>query len=315
MSVAIIQNKISGLQNPPSKMGGILLIMRNMKQLLLITFAGILFLTTGCKKNSDPSLNVTPVLEISYGGLLYFNSAGLTLTTDTTTVNFLVDITSVYGLSTDLTVTLGVDTAKLNSYNALGGVHYDLLPEAAYSFTTTTVTISAGYSQVSVPVIFYRQNFSHSVNYMLPITIKDAQGNTISTDQSTIYYHFIGNPLAGLYANSGTRTAYIDTISGGVIDSVYTCPSSKTVSALTGITLLCDYADLGPSGWQYKIFYDGGNNVAITPNDVLAASILTGSFKDLGSTYDPATKVLHLRSQYTNTQGDERLVDETLTQQ
>ena len=37
-------------------------------------------------------------------------------------------------------------------------------------------------------------------NYMLPISITTAPaGSTISTNFKTIYYHLIGNPIAGLY--------------------------------------------------------------------------------------------------------------------
>lgn len=282
-----------------------------MKQSLVVICLLTLISFESCKKNSS-GINTAPLLEIDYSGLLNFSAASLTLPEDTVTMYFTVDLTTVAALSSDLTVTLKPDTAKLNSYNALGGVHFNMLPDSCYSFPTPAVIVRATQIVAVDSVTFYRKKINSSINYMLPISIIDAQGQAISTDNATMYYHFIGNALKGVYSDTGTRTLYAGTISGGIVDTVLNVSVSKEIAAVDGITLLCDYADLGQSGWQYKIIYDGGSTVVIQPNAVLAASIQYGSFKDLGSTYDTETRTLHLRSQYTNSLGNERLVDEVL---
>ena len=57
-----------------------------------------------------------------------------------------------------------------------------------------------------IPLIVFPSKVDPSLNLLLPISIKTVpDGSTISTDFGTIYYHFIGNPLAGAYIWDFTR--------------------------------------------------------------------------------------------------------------
>lgn len=75
-----------------------------------------------------------------------------------------------------------------------------------------------------------------------------------------------------------------------------------------------DYANLGGSGWQYVITYDG-TNISFDGNATLLAGISAGSFVKKSISYDATTKVIHVVSEYTNTAGNGRVVDETWTKQ
>lgn len=98
--------------------------------------------------------------------------------------------------------TLSVDQDALQNYNTNGGgLQYVIMPDSDYSFTAATVTVTKGNNYAAVPVVFYPSKIDPTKNYMLPITITAApSGTIISGNQATIYYHAIGNPLAGTYS-------------------------------------------------------------------------------------------------------------------
>ncbi|HRI21329.1 MAG TPA: hypothetical protein PLA68_10245, partial [Panacibacter sp.] len=147
----------------------------------------------------------------------------------------------------------------------------------------------------------------------------DASGINISGNFGTIYYHVIGNCLAGTYDVVGTRTNYTGAVSGGIISSVsdLSANSPKIVIPVDPTHTLVDYANLGGSGWAYSLTYDcsaGGNLVAVG-NDVALASALAGTFSITTATYDPVLKQIYLLSTYTNTSGNARVVEEWLTKE
>jgi hypothetical protein len=177
---------------------------------------------TGClkdKPNVDFS-NIAPIAEISSSninptkngpssGLDYFNQATLPyIGADTTfDVTFNVNITGEYPPAKDVTVTLAVDDAKRVAYNSnLAPADQFILPaDSNYSFPVKTAVIKAGTRLATFTVTFLPQTLDPSKSYMLPITLTDASGLTISGNLSTIYLHIIGNPLAGVYNWDFTR--------------------------------------------------------------------------------------------------------------
>ncbi len=291
-----------------------------MKKILSVLCGFGLLSMAGCLKdtpNNDFS-TIGTIIEIPYSGLEYFASDALNFTADTITLDFVVNVASVYPLGSDVNVTIGVDDAKRVSYNATSAVIYDPMPAAAYSLPVTTGVIKAGTRQVSFSVTFYKAEIDPSQNVMLPISITDASGNEISGNFGTKYYHAIGNCVAGSYSATGTRTGYVGPISGGVV--AYVIPiedydPDKVLAPLDPETVVTNYADLGVSGWQYVITFDCATNtiVSVGPNETMAAGISANSFKVIQPpTYDPATGTFHLVTAYTNTSGNERLQDETL---
>jgi hypothetical protein len=107
----------------------------------------------------------------------------------------------------DEVVTLAIDPNALAAYNAMGGGQYAIFPDSIFSFTTTTVTVPKGQNYtVPIPLIIFPSKIDLLNNYMLPISITVAPaGATISSNFQTIYYHLIGNPIAGLYLWDFTR--------------------------------------------------------------------------------------------------------------
>lgn len=124
---------------------------------------------------------------------------------DTTTITLIVNLASVNLPSSPLKVTIGVDAAQMNSYNSANGTSYVLFDNSAYSIASTSLTIPAGQQYAETTVSFYKSGVDPTVSYMLPISITDASGKQLSSNLNTIFYHFIGNPLAGNYTWNFTR--------------------------------------------------------------------------------------------------------------
>ncbi len=162
--------------------------------------------------NTDFS-GIQPVVEISTSflnktpnaptaGLAYFSSATVS-TADTLPVDgtFTINLAAKTPMTHDITVTYGVNDAARTAYNAANpsGTQYDQMPDSVFDFPTTSGVIHAGYNLDSVGITFFPKKMDPTKNYMLPISVTDAQGVTISGNFNTIYFHTIGNPIAGAY--------------------------------------------------------------------------------------------------------------------
>ena len=303
---------------------------------LLIAVSGAAFFLTGCLKDKAPNdfSTVGTIVEIPYSGLEYFSKASLNFTSDTMTLEFTVNIASPYTLSDALTVQVTVDDSKRTAYNATGGLQYETMPADAYAYTTTSATIAAGSRLATFSITFYKAAIDPSKNYMLPISITDAQGKTISGNFGTQYYHTIGNDLAGTYDIVGYRDNFLGAVvyvpgaesSGGTIvggtgvfasESDLSPYSPKTVLPNSPTECTLDYSNLSSSGWQYVITYDPTTKsiTGLTGNETMLTGITANSFKAYQYDYDAALRQIHLLSEYTNTAGNGRLTEETLTKQ
>lgn len=165
------------------------------------------FLLMSCLKdstiNSDGGLSSGRFIEIPYSGLENFgNNAVLTAgVADPIVIPIIINVANAngVGLTKDLTVTLSVDDAARTTYNSIAAnvVKFVSMPDSSFSFPQKTGVIKAGHSLDTLYVTFYPNKIDPSKNYMAAITLKDAQGQAISGNFSTLYLHTIGNPLAG----------------------------------------------------------------------------------------------------------------------
>jgi hypothetical protein len=246
--------------------------------------------------------NLSPTVLISDGGTSNFKAAALLPdpTADSATASFHLNYAATDVAPTDLVVTIGVDQDALAAYNALGGNQYEIFPDSIYSFTTTSVTIPKGanYSDY-VTLLIFPTKINLLNNYMLPISIKAAPaGSTISTNFKTIYYHLIGNPIAGLYTwewirynnAAGTGTpAFDEDFSPGIFAPIDgTTVSIESGSA--GILYVLSFTNTGGVLSNFKVSFDAASvkasGVAITGGPYLiSADPITGSY-EFNYTYD-----------------------------
>lgn len=307
-----------------------------MKQIVKYSyFIIILFFVTGltsCVKDRNPGATdfstLQPLLEIRNNISGLGNDAGLSNFSRATlhfpgsdladTLNFYINLASVNTLDKDLTVTVDVNPAALTAYNGdpSHAVQFEMMPDSVYSLATKTYTIPAGQRIALVPVIIYPSKIDPTKSYMLPIGILQAEGQNISANYGTIYYHTIGNPYAGNYSVVGTRTNYTGAASGGVVASVadLAANSPKAASPESPTVVDISYANFGTDAF-YIITFDPATQ---TITDATVDEAFTSSVSNFGidfANYDPATKTIHIKSHYTNSAGNDRVIEETLTHQ
>lgn len=318
-----------------------------MKKLLLsISFLSLVL--AGClkdKPNVDFS-QIFPVIEISTAstsptvnatasGLAFFPAANLSFPSGAVydTVTFTVNIASDYPLTKATSFTVGIDTTLVNAYNTdsvnnPSGVQYTVMPDSLFSFPVTTGTIPAGSRLDTFTVIFNAAMFNPAYSYMLPIRITDGGGLTISGNLGVIYFHILGNPLAGNYTCTGTRYNYTGTItwngpSDGIIPG-YTgtanTSGTKFASPVTPTEISIAYANLGGNGYDYLIT-TASDYSSITAVNFNFLSAVSNTSVYVVSYTPPSSGVkaqFHIMSHYNNAAGDagnDRLVDETFVQQ
>jgi len=188
------------------------LIFKNLVAITLVS--SIVFLASCVKNRNDGAVDfsqLAPIVLIPEGGLKNFSSSALVFpsTDPVDTASFRINYAATTAAPADVTVTLAIDDAARVAYNASHTDQYIAMPSTFYNFTTTSVTVKAGqtYSDL-VKLAVYPFMFDPAKSYMLPITITGASGVNISGNFGTIYYHVIGNPLAGNYQDYGQRINY-----------------------------------------------------------------------------------------------------------
>ncbi|SIN64416.1 DUF4998 domain-containing protein [Chitinophaga niabensis] len=120
------------------------------------------------------------------------------------------------------------------------------------------------------------------------------------------------NALAGVYVSGGLRTNYTGAVANNVVAGTTVLSGDKTSTELSADKIEVDYANLGGSGWKYVFTYDG-TTISVAPNATMMAGIAPGSFIIQGLTFNRATGIIDVKTVYTNTTGDARKVEETLT--
>ncbi len=176
---------------------------------LITAFALVLMSLTSCVKNrnelgTDFSQLQDHVLLVN-GGLLGVSASNVAFPTDTTTITITVNLASVNLPATPTKVTIGYDPKQIVSYNAANGKNYQALDASGYKLAATTLTIPAGQQYATTTITFYKAATDPAVSYLIPISITDASGKALSSNQNTLFFNIIGNPLSGNYLHSYYR--------------------------------------------------------------------------------------------------------------
>jgi Domain of unknown function (DUF1735) len=185
----------------------------NKIKIIFVLFLATLSLTSCLKKadmNIDPEKLTGNIMELQFikssgstinSGMQYFAGGALTYpgSDDFDTAHYNISLAGPPTLSKDLTVTVGVDASKvLDNFNS-DSIKYELMPDSLYHFVETTAIIKAGERIAPMHIAFYPSKIDVTKSYMLPVVIKEAAGQIISGNFATIYFHVIGNPIAGAY--------------------------------------------------------------------------------------------------------------------
>lgn len=167
-----------------------------------------------CKKadmNIDPDNLTATLINMTYiqdgetsikSGLQYFGNGALTYpaTDIADTAIYQVSIAGANTLSQDVTVTVGQDLKALNDNFKTDSITYQAMPDSLFHFINTTGVIKAGTRVASFKVIFYPYKVDITKNFMLAITATNSANVATSSNFGHLYFHTIGNPLAGAYS-------------------------------------------------------------------------------------------------------------------
>ena len=181
---------------------------------MFVFLAAVLGLTSCLKEdkmNIDPE-NTTPnVLTMQWieagsgstinSGMQYF--AGGTLlypaSHEADTATFSVQLSGASTLDHDINLKIGLDDSKLLVNYPNDSIEYLAMPDSLYDIINDSYTLEAGERVATFQIIFYPAKIDPTKNYMLPVTVVENGGVDISQNYGHIYFHTIGNPIAGGY--------------------------------------------------------------------------------------------------------------------
>lgn len=303
-----------------------------------------IFALNACVKDRNPGAtdfsNLAPTVAIVEGGLAKFSSQTLLFPASdvSDTISFRVNYAATTVAPRDITITLAYDAAALASYNASdpSNPNYIKFPDSIYKAFPTKVLIKKGQSfSDPVKLVVFPSKIDPSINYMLPISIVDAEGIVIASNFKTIYYHLIGNPLAGAYDVVGFRYNYTGgvTYSGPASSTDANIPPFVSKTNLAGVkvaapidatTVTLSFSNLGfGSGFEYGYLITGMANFANISVDYNPAftskNTIKGSYL-MSYTRPSSTQkaMFHIVTHYNNNAtgtGNDRIIDESFVHQ
>jgi hypothetical protein len=147
-------------------------------------------------------------VSVITGGLQNFAKSSILINTasaDIDTVDLVVSLDFAEKTTAPQTVKLGIDNSKITAYNTANNKNFLPVTGDMAKLTSTEVTIPAGENYASVKLLVYPNKFDPSKSYLIPVTILEAPGASLSSNLSTRYFNIIGNPFAGPYKHDFTR--------------------------------------------------------------------------------------------------------------
>lgn len=165
--------------------------------------AVLMLLISGCLKKAPGFTDFSQVSDfviLKGAGTGNFKASNIPSSPDTIALTVTADLASANSNNAAVKVTIGLDNAQIATYNAANGTNFQPFPATAFKIVSNTITIPGGLNHYgSTTIQVYHNQLDPAVSYMLPISITDASGKKLSSNQNTIFYNVIGNPIAGAY--------------------------------------------------------------------------------------------------------------------
>jgi len=209
----------------------------------------------------------------------------------------------------DITVTLGVDTAAVSQYNAEQDEEFDVLTSNLYTIPATVI-IPKGQRTAQVVIKLKTEKFDFSMNYVLPIQIKSASTGLVSGNFGTI---LLAVKAKNAYDATYTATGYVYHPA-----SPRALSKDKELVTVSPTVVKVELGDLGGSNYFADLTINPTTNkVTITPSAGAAGAPYTQfdtalptpyspawpNASKCNNTYDPATKTFYLRFGYLGASG------------
>ncbi len=243
----------------------------------------LLIFLSGCLKTHDGFIDFTKTSDfviLQNAGLANFSSVAFNRGSDTVNLTVRVDLASATNPSSSTTVSIALDPSLIAPYNSANPQPgYLVLPAANYKLLANSLTIPAGQHYAETTLQVYTKGLDPVLSYMLPVSITDASGKALSSNLNTIYFHTVGNPLAGVYTFTGKRwnAPNLDTS---------TAPSSTPYNNVS-----ISISPLGPTTLYMPDAYLSQNSVAA--GTALSFTNNAGVLSNFqASLYDPAPSAI-----------------------
>jgi hypothetical protein len=292
----------------------------NMILKLGLLFSVLAIVGSSCVKSRPGATdfsNLSPTVLIPEGGLQNFGTSALLFpgTDSVDTANFHLNYAATSVAPVDEVISYAFDPAALAAYNATLDPKdtFAIFPDSIFTFKNGSGTVVKG-QNYSDPVFMtvYPDKVNPKKNYMYPVSITAApSGTQLTSNFNTIYYHFIGNPIAGAYTDNWLRwntpavppappsqTAAVPALFAPIDGTTVSIPDN------TGINYILTFDD------------DGSGNltnfaVALDPASVTAAQITAGTPTLVKA--DPINGVYEFTFTYINGSGLSRVIQDTYT--
>jgi hypothetical protein len=217
-------------------------------------------------------------------GYANFSATSFNRGSDTVRFTIRVDVASATVPTSPTTVKIAVDPNAINTYNAANPQPgYIAVPAANFKLLSNTLTVPAGSHYAETTLEIYTKGLDPALSYMVPISITDASGKTLSSNQNTAFFHSIGNPLAGVYKWDFHRYNGTDTtaaLGGGSFNGqlVSVSPTGPTSLNLPE-SYMQTFVDPG-AGITLSFTNNAGvfSNFTVSLTDALKAEIAAGGF-------------------------------------
>lgn len=211
-----------------------------LKSIIKIFSFGMVAFVAGACLNGDP-MNEPPGTQSPFlmmtnnasgaannpiSGLRYFGDQTLSFPHSDLkdTVTFFATLQGTTVASKDIAITLTNPASALKDNYATDSLNYEMMPDSLFHLLTTSGVIKKGSDYVKFQVVFYPSKFNQTKNYMLPISVTNDANIPVAANYGTLYYHVVGNPLAGSYRwkysrwnSSDTTKAKSGTASGTMV--------------------------------------------------------------------------------------------------
>ena len=148
------------------------------------------------------------------GGVQNFAKSSIlisTLSPDVKTVEIIVSFDLGVKSTTAQTVKIGIDNSKIATYNTANSKNFQPVTSDMVKIKAAELTIPAGENYAKTTIEVFQNKFDPSKSYLIPITILEAPGATMSVNLNTRYFNIIGNALAGSYSWTYRRYQQADT--------------------------------------------------------------------------------------------------------
>jgi len=220
--------------------------------------------------NETEFSNLQDHVVLLNAGLGFVSASNVNFKSDTATVTITANLTSVNPNTSPLVVTIATDAAQIASYNASHNTAFVALPDSAFTLASTSITIPAGSQYGTTTISFYKSKIDPTTSYMMPISIKDASGKTLSSNENTRFFNIIGNPIAGDYEQYFSRWLAPDSTGGSATANYYnadfgtvsfgaTSPTRiEAVSAAFGETDIISFTNTNNVLSDFKVAFPDG---------------------------------------------------------